>query len=310
MNRNVSSHATTVLYDQPPADAPQEQAPAPARRGAVSRLVHRFSVLGLIGLALVVFWLAVAFIGPLVAPYKGGAFTSTEIFASYSAAHLLGTDYLGRDMLSRILYGTQYTVGLALASTVAASVIGTCFGLIAAVSGRWIDEVLSRLFDALISIPSKILALVVIAAFGSSIPMLMTVAALAYIPGAFRISRSLAVNIMTLEYVQVAKARGEKLFYIARVEVLPNMIHPMLADFGLRFVFIVLLLSGLSFLGLGVQPPNADWGSLVRENIGGLSEGAPAVLMPAVAIATLTVGVNLLIDSLRRHGARSHGGAK
>ncbi|MFM0050622.1 ABC transporter permease [Caballeronia grimmiae] len=310
MNRNVSSHATSVLYDQPPADAPQEQAPAPVRRGAVSRLVHRFSVLGLIGLALVVFWLAVAFIGPLVAPYKGGAFTSTEIFASYSAAHLLGTDYLGRDMLSRILYGTQYTVGLALASTVAASVIGTCFGLIAAVSGRWVDEVLSRLFDALISIPSKILALVVIAAFGSSIPMLMTVAALAYIPGAFRISRSLAVNIMTLEYVQVAKARGEKLFYIARVEVLPNMIHPMLADFGLRFVFIVLLLSGLSFLGLGVQPPNADWGSLVRENIGGLSEGAPAVLMPAVAIATLTVGVNLLIDSLRRHGARSHGGAK
>ncbi|WP_321795210.1 ABC transporter permease [Caballeronia sp. J97] len=310
MNRNVSSHATTVLYDQPPADAPQEQAPVAVKRGVWSRLVSRFSVLGLIGLFIVVFWLAIAFIGPVVAPYKGGAFTSTEVFGSYSAAHLLGTDYLGRDMLSRILYGTQYTVGLALAATVAASVIGTFFGLVAAVSGRWVDEVLSRLFDALISIPSKILALVVIAAFGSSIPMLMMVAALAYIPGAFRISRSLAVNIMTLEYVQVAKARGEKLFYIARVEVLPNMIHPMLADFGLRFVFIVLLLSGLSFLGLGVQPPNADWGSLVRENIGGLAEGAPAVLMPAVAIATLTVGVNLLIDSLRRHGARAHGGGQ
>ncbi|EKS71171.1 MULTISPECIES: ABC transporter permease [Caballeronia] len=310
MNRNVTSHATTVLYDQPPADAPQEQAPVVVRRGLMSRLVNRFSVLGLIGLFIVVFWLVIAFVGPVVAPYKGGAFTSTEVFGSYSAAHLLGTDYLGRDMLSRILYGTQYTVGLALAATVAASVIGTFFGLVAAVSGRWVDEVLSRLFDALISIPSKILALVVIAAFGSSIPMLMMVAALAYIPGAFRISRSLAVNIMTLEYVQVAKARGEKLFYIARVEVLPNMIHPMLADFGLRFVFIVLLLSGLSFLGLGVQPPNADWGSLVRENIGGLAEGAPAVLMPAVAIATLTVGVNLLIDSLRRHGARSHGGGQ
>jgi peptide/nickel transport system permease protein len=309
MNRNVSSHATTVLYEQPPADAPQEQAPV-VKRSMPKRLVDRFSVLGLVGLFIVVFWLAVAFIGPVIAPYKGGAFTSTEVFGSYSPAHLLGTDYLGRDMLSRILYGTQYTVGLALASTVAASVIGTFFGLIAAVSGRWVDEVLSRLFDALISIPSKILALVVIAAFGSSIPMLMMVAALAYIPGAFRISRSLAVNIMTLEYVQVAKARGEKLFYIARVEVLPNMIHPMLADFGLRFVFIVLLLSGLSFLGLGVQPPNADWGSLVRENIGGLSEGAPAVLKPAVAIATLTVGVNLLNYSLRRHGARSHGGAQ
>jgi peptide/nickel transport system permease protein len=178
------------------------------------------------------------------------------------------------------------------------------------VSGRWVDEILSRLFDALISIPSKVLALVVIAAFGSSIPMLMGVAALAYIPGAFRISRSLAVNLMTLEYVQVARARGERLFYIARVEVLPNMIHPMLADFGLRFVFIVLLLSGLSFLGLGVQPPNADWGSLVRENIGGLAEGAPAVMMPAIAIATLTIGVNLLIDNLRRRGGRGQGAAQ
>src|ERR1700753_3140604 len=153
------------------------------------------------------------------------------------------------------------------------------------------------LFHPPISIPSKVLALVVIAAFGSSIPMLTGVAALAYIPGAFRISRSLAVNLMTLEYVQVARARGEGLFYIARKEVLPNMIHPMLADFGLRFVFIVLLLSGLSFLGLGVQPPDADWGSLVRENISGLSYGAAAVFMPAAAIATLTIGVNLIIDN-------------
>jgi peptide/nickel transport system permease protein len=306
MNRNVNPHASTVFYESDDEDASK---PA-VRQGFFRRLVRRFSVLGLIGLFIVVFWLAIAFIGPVVAPYKGGAFTSTEVFGSYSAAHLLGTDYLGRDMLSRILYGTQYTVGLALAATVLASCIGTFFGLVAAVSGKWVDEILSRLFDALISIPSKILALVVVAAFGSSIPMLMMVAALAYIPGAFRISRSLAVNIMSLEYVQVARARGEKLFYIARVEVLPNMIHPMLADFGLRFVFIVLLLSGLSFLGLGVQPPNADWGSLVRENIGGLAEGAPAVLMPAIAIATLTVGVNLLIDSLRRHVAAAQGGGK
>ncbi|WP_277188245.1 ABC transporter permease [Caballeronia sp. BR00000012568055] len=306
MNRNVNPHASTVFYESDDEDA---STPA-VRQGFFKRLLRRFSVLGLIGLLIVVFWLAIALIGPVVAPYKGGAFTSTEVFGSYSAAHLLGTDYLGRDMLSRILYGTQYTVGLALAATVLASCIGTFFGLLAAVSGEWVDEILSRLFDALISIPSKILALVVVAAFGSSIPMLMMVAALAYIPGAFRISRSLAVNIMSLEYVQVARARGEKLFYIARVEVLPNMIHPMLADFGLRFVFIVLLLSGLSFLGLGVQPPNADWGSLVRENIGGLAEGAPAVLMPAIAIATLTVGVNLLIDSLRRHVAAAQGGGK
>ncbi|MFM0273989.1 ABC transporter permease [Paraburkholderia aspalathi] len=304
-------HATTELYDlgvdEPVIETPVVET-ATLKQGVLKRLVHRFSVLGLIGLVLVTFWLIVAFIGPLVAPYKGGTLTSTEIFGRYSAANPLGTDYLGRDMLSRILYGARYTMGLALAAAVLASLIGTFFGLLAAVSGRWVDEILSRLFDALISIPSKVLALVVIAAFGSSIPMLTTVAALAYIPGAFRISRSLAVNLMGLEYVQVARARGEGIFYIARVEVLPNMIHPMLADFGLRFVFIVLLLSGLSFLGLGVQPPNADWGSLVRENIGGLSEGAPAVLMPAVAIATLTIGMNLLIDNLRRRG-RSHGGA-
>ncbi|WP_244830117.1 ABC transporter permease [Caballeronia sp. TF1N1] len=304
-------HASQVMYEPEPGIPDVAEAPVIVqKRGPLRRLAGRFSLLGLIGLFIVVFWLAVAFLAPLVAPYKGGAMTSIDIFGSYSAAHWLGTDYLGRDMLSRVLYGTQYTVGLALAATLLASFIGTFFGLIAAVSGRWVDEILSRFFDALISIPSKVLALVVIAAFGSSIPMLTMVAALAYIPGAFRISRSLAVNIMTLEYVQVARARGEKLFYIARVEVLPNMIHPMLADFGLRFVFIVLLLSGLSFLGLGVQPPNADWGSLVRENIGGLAEGAPAVLMPAVAIATLTVGVNLLIDSLRRHGARGNGGAQ
>ena len=312
MNRPANTpHATTVLYavsENEDREAPSLQEPPPEvsakRRGLLRRLAGRFSLLGLIGLVIVVFWLAVAFLGPFVAPYKGGALTSTETFGSYSVAHLLGTDYLGRDMLSRILYGTRYTVGLALAAAVLASCIGTFFGLLAAVSGRWADEILSRLFDALISIPSKVLALVMVAAFGSSVPMLIMVAVLAYIPGAFRISRSLAVNLMTLEYVQVARARGERLFYIARVEVLPNMIHPMLADFGLRFVFIVLLLSGLSFLGLGVQPPDADWGSLVRENIGGLAEGAPAVLMPSIAIATLTVGVNLLIDSIRRHGGR------
>jgi len=318
MNRPATqSRPGTALYavsenDAPHGD-PSVQEPLPQvtarRRGVLQRLIRRFSVLGLLGLVIVVFWLAVAFLGPLVAPYKGGAVTSTEIFGSYSAAHMLGTDYLGRDLLSRVLFGARYTVGLALGAAVLASCIGTFFGLVAAVSGRWVDEVLSRLFDALISIPSKVLALVVIAAFGSSIPILMGVAALTYIPGAFRISRSLAVNLMTLEYVQVARARGEGLLYIARIEVLPNMIHPMLADFGLRFVFIVLLLSGLSFLGLGVQPPNADWGSLVRENIGGLALGAPAVLVPAIAIATLTVGVNLLIDNLRRRGGRRQGAA-
>jgi len=301
---------TAPLDTEPGASSPDPSVPpvetTPARvLGRFHAISERLSLTGWTGLAIIVIWTLVAFLGPLLAPYHSGAISSTETFGGYSAHHWLGTDYIGRDMLSRLLYGTRYTVGLALAATVMASVAGICFGLLAAVAGQWVDEILSRLFDALISIPSKILALVMIAAFGSSITLLILVAALAFIPGAFRIARSLAVNLMSMEYVQVARARGEGLLYIARVEVLPNMIHPMLADFGLRFVFIVLLLSGLSFLGLGVQPPNADWGSLVRENIGGLSEGAPAVLMPAVAIATLTVGVNLLIDNLRRRSSRN-----
>lgn len=271
--------------------------------------LRKSSVSGRIGLGLVTFWLLLAVLGPLLAPYEVGAVVADDVFASLSIEFPLGSDYLGRDMLSRVLYGTRYTVGLAFAAALLASSLGTTLALFAVVSGRWIDEVLSRLMDTLISIPSKIFALVMVAGFGSSVPLLLFTAALSYLPGAFRIARALAVNINTMEYVQVARVRGEGRIYVAWVEILPNMLHPILADFGLRFMFVVLLLSGLSFLGLGVQPPDADLGSLVRENISGLGEGAPAVVMPALAIAMLTIGVNLLIDSLAQHGERHAGKA-
>ena len=259
---------------------------------------------GKLGMLVILMWLLVALLGPSIAPYEVGAIVAQDVFGALSLQHPLGTDYLGRDMFTRVLFGARFTVGLALAAALAASITGTTLGLTAAVAGGWVDEVMSRLMDALISIPSKMLALVIVAAFGSSVQLLMLTAAISYTPGAYRIARSLAVNIKTMEYVLVARARGEKLPYIACVEVLPNMINPMLADFGLRFVFVVLLLSGMSFLGLGVQPPDADLGSLVRENISGLFEGAPAVLVPAAAIATLTVGVNLLIDSVSGRGSQ------
>ena len=266
------------------------------------------SATGRVGLALVVFWIVVALLGPWLATHSPGAVVSTEVFAPMSPRFPLGTDYLGRDMLSRILIGARYTVGLALAAALAASVTGTVLGLLAAISGRWADEVLSRVLDALICIPSKIFALVMVAAFGSSVPFLLLTAALSYAPGAFRISRSLAVDLSVMDYVQAARVRGERRLHVACVEMLPNMINPMLADFGLRFMFTVLLLSGLSFLGLGVQPPAADLGSLIRENISGLGEGAPAVILPAIAVATLTIGVNLMIDGLSRHGRSAGGG--
>lgn len=274
---------------------------------AIRSWVKALSGSGRVGLSLVLLWLFLAVFGPFLAPYDPGAFVAHDVFAGFTAAHPLGSDYLGRDVLSRLLSGARYSVGLALAAALVASTTGTALALVTAVSPRWVDEGISRFVDTLISIPSKILSLVLVAVVGSSLPLLLLVASITYFPGAFRIARSLAVNLAQMDYVQVARCRGEGAVHIALREILPNMIHPMLADFGLRFVFIVLLLSGLSFLGLGVQPPDADLGSLVRENISGLGEAAPAILMPAIAIATLTVGVNLLIDSLPGRGRRIAG---
>lgn len=279
----------------------------PSRPARALRWAGRLPLSGRVGLALVIFWLLAASIGPALAPYPIGAFVTYDVFEGFSAGHWLGSDYLGRDVLSRLLWGARYTVGLALAAVVLAVVTGTSLALFAVVSESWLDEALSRFMDTVISIPSKIFALVLVAAFGSSLGLLLLLAAITYVPGNYRIARSLAVNLNQMDYVQVARARGESRLHVALAEILPNMIHPLMADFGLRFVFIVLLLAGLSFLGLGVQPPNADLGSLVRENISGLSEGAPAILMPALAIATLTIGVNLLIDALPGRSRRIAG---
>lgn len=270
--------------------------------GRLFPAVRALPVSGRIGLALVVFWLVIGLIGPFIAPYSVGAFIDRSVFSGASGEHWLGSDYLGRDVLSRLLWGARYTVFLALGAAILAVTIGTSLALVAAIRGGWVDEVLSRAMDTLISMPSKIFALVLVAAFGSSVTLLLAIAAITYVPGNFRIARALAVNLIALDFVQVARARGEGTAYIAWREVLPNMIHPLLADMGLRFVFVVLLLSGLSFLGLGVQPPQADLGSLVRENVSGLTEGALAIIVPAIAIATLTVGANLLIDALKPGG--------
>lgn len=275
---------------------------------AVGKVAHASSWLGLVGAAMCFIWLLVALFGPWLAPHPVGEVVSNNVFDVISAAYPFGTDYLGRDMLSRVLFGARFTVGLALVSAVLASGLGTSLALLSVVAPKWLDEVISRLMDAFISIPSKMLALIMVSAFGSSVLLLICTAVLSFMPGAFRIARSLAVNIEALEYVQVARTRGEGRVYIACVEILPNMLNPVLTDLGLRFGFIVLLLSGMSFLGLGVQPPDADLGSLVRENIGGLNQGAPAIVIPALAIGTLTIGVNLFIDRLSSRRSRRSGG--
>ncbi|WP_321894841.1 ABC transporter permease [Paraburkholderia heleia] len=271
------------------------------------RFFLSLSGLGRIGLIISIAWIFIAIFGSAIAPYGMMDMSGGKVFASSSLAYPLGTDFLGRDLLSRILFGARYSIGLALAATLIASTSGTLLALVSTVIGGWFDEIVCRVVDALLVTPSKILALLVIAIYGSDLRVLVLTAGVIYMPGAFRIARSQAVGINAMEYVTVARLNGESTFHIACREILPNMIHPMFADFGLRFVYNVLMLSGLSFLGLGVQPPYADWGSLVRENLSGLSSGASAVIMPALAIATLTIGVNLLIDSL---AVRRHGGAR
>lgn len=259
---------------------------------------YRFNLAGLIGFCLVAGWAIVALSAPLIIPYPIGEIVDYDYFGPISGQFWLGSDYLGRDILSRILMGARYTVGISLLAVMISCSVGVTLGMTAAVIGGWLDTLLSRFLDALNSIPSKLFGLVVVAGIGSSIPVLVCTLAVIYTPGAYRFARALSVNINTMDFVTVSRARGEGTFFLIRSEILPNIIGPVLADLGLRFVFIVLLLSGLSFLGLGVQPPNADWGALVRENIGGLPFGAPAVMFPSIAIASLTIGVNLLIDNL------------
>lgn len=260
---------------------------------------------GRVGLVLMGFWAVIALVGPLLSPYDGTRLVSTDAFRGSSLAFPLGTDYLGRDMLSRIFLGARNTVALALGAAMLASAVGIALGLFATVNGRYADSILGRVVDVLMSMPAKVLALVMVAAFGSSIPLLIVIAALSYMPGAFRLVRALAGQLQTLEYVQLARLRGESRFYLACVEILPNLAPALLADLGMRFASIVLLLSGLGLLGLGVQTPHVDLGLLVRENMPGLGQGgAMAVLAPSLAIATLTIGVHLLVDGLPRPAMR------
>ncbi|RWC97541.1 MAG: ABC transporter permease [Mesorhizobium sp.] len=263
-----------------------------------SFLGHSYNLVGVVASLVILAWTLVAIFAPYIIPHPIGDIVDDDYFGPMRQGLWLGSDYLGRNMLSRVLMGARYTVGISLAAVSIACFSGVVLGMIAAVTGGWLDTCLSRFLDAMNSIPSKLFGLVVVAAVGSSIPVLILTLAVIYIPGAYRFARALAVNINTMDFMTVARVRGESTFYLIGSEILPNIIRPVLADFGLRFVFIVLLLSGLSFLGLGLQPPLADWGALVRENIGGLPFAAPAVIVPSLAIASLTISVNLLIDNL------------
>lgn len=250
-----------------------------------------------IGLLIIAVNLIGALFAPWLAPHSETAQVG-DIWIAPSADALLGTDSLGRDMLSRILFGARTTIAIALVITFSSFFIGIITGFTAAIYGRWVDVVLTRIVDTLMSIPVLILALIVLSVLGTSVPVLVGTIALLDATRVFRLARLVAQDIVCQEYVELARLRGEGLRWILTREILPNAIPPLLAEFGMRFCFTFLFIAGLSFLGLGIQPPYADWGSMVRDNAQAINFGLLAPLYPAAAIALLTIGVNLVVDWL------------
>jgi peptide/nickel transport system permease protein len=260
----------------------------------------------------------VALFAPMLAPYRESQifpipydtwklkFVWVTIFGDFgipvwawldpAQQFVFGTDQLGRDMLTRMIYGARNTIGIAVATTVLSFLIGGSLGILAAIRRGWFDQLLARAVDVLMAIPSLIFALMLLSIFGSSVLNLIIIIAVLDATRVFRLSRAVAMNVVVMDYVEAARLRGEGLGWIMRREILPNIMPPLVAEFGLRFCFVFLTISALSFLGVGIQPPTADWGSMVRENATLITYGDITPLLPAAAIALLTVAVNFVVD--------------
>lgn len=258
---------------------------------ALRRAPWTFSV----GLLVIVGYALVALLAPVLAPF-GEREIVGGMYEPWSARFPLGTDAVGRDMLTRLIYGARNTVGIAFLTTCLAFLVGGLSGLLAATLGGWVDQVLSRIVDVLMAIPSLIFILLVLSFLGTTIPVLVVVVALFESTRVYRIARAVGVSVEVMEFVEVAKLRGENLWWVIWNEILPNATAPLVAEFGVRFTYTFLFIAALSFLGLGIQPPTADWGSMVRENAVLITFGDFTPLMPAAAIALLTVSVNFVID--------------
>jgi peptide/nickel transport system permease protein len=247
------------------------------------------------GMVIIASYALAAIFAPIIAPY-GEAEVVGKGYLPWSWQHLMGTDQLGRDLFSRLIYGARNTVGVALLTTLLSFSLGGGLGLLAAIAKGWIDQGLSRIVDALMAIPVLIFALLLLSIFGTSVAAMVLVLAVLDSTRVFRLTRAVAQNVVVMDYVEYARLRGERLPWIMRREILPNIMAPLVAEFGLRFCFVFLTISALSFLGLGLQPPTADWGSMVYENKMLITVGRLTPLLPAGAIALLTVGVNFVVD--------------
>ena len=251
-------------------------------------------------------YMFVALFAPWMAPF-GEAEIFPVPFAPWDETHVFGTDQIGRDILSRLIYGARNTMGIALLTTLLSFLIGGALGLIAAIDRGLVDQVLGRAIDVLMAIPSLIFALMLLSIFGSTVTSLIIIIAVLDSTRVFRLTRSVAVGVVVMDYVEVARLRGEGLGWVMRREILPNVMPPLIAEFGLRFCFVFLTIAALSFLGLGIQPPTADWGSMVRENANLIQfaaydiKAALTPLLPATTIALLTIAVNFMVDWFLHH---------
>ncbi len=259
------------------------------------RLLRRSPWSARFGMAIILIYVVTALFAPLIAPYSETEIVSVE-YEPWGEQFLLGTDNLGRDMLSRIIYGARNTVGVAFATTVLAFLIGSVAGLMAATLRGWTDQGLSRLVDVMMAIPQLVFALLILTIVGTNLVNMILVIAVLDSTRVFRLTRAVAMNVVVMDFVEAARLRGEGLWWIMRREILPNIAAPLVAEFGLRFCFVFLTISALSFLGLGLQPPTADWGSMVRDNATLISYGDITPVIPAAAIALLTVAVNFVVD--------------
>lgn len=267
----------------------------------------RIPLSALIGLVLTGGFAFVAVFAHLIAPYPIDSSVG-GVWEGPSAQYWLGTDTIGRDILSRLIYGAQVTIFVALAASVLSFSLGAFLGFLAAVKGGWIDQLLSRMVDLVMAIPSLIVALVLLSVLPLNLTVLILVIGVLDSTRVFRLSRAVAVDITVMDYVEAARLRGEKGGWVIFREILPNALSPLVAEFGLRFIFAVLFISTLSFLGLGIQPPLADWGGMVKENKDGLIYGKSAALLPAAAIAALAISVNLVADWILTRTSSLKGG--
>jgi peptide/nickel transport system permease protein len=267
---------------------------------------HKLTASAAFGLAVVGIFILVSLFTPWIAPYSESANVGGT-WDEPSVKMLFGADQIGRDMLTRMMYGSRMTIGVALAITTLSFLIGILTGLVSAVVGGWVDVFFTRLVDVMLSIPSLIFALIILGVFGSSIPVLIMTIAVLDSTRVFRLARALGMNLTVMEYVEAARLRGEGLWWVITREILPNAWAPLVSEFGLRFCFNFLFIAGLSFLGLGIQPPYADLGGMVRENAAAINFGMMAPIYPATAIALLTVSVNLIVDWMLSIDARPSG---